>query len=51
MQTITAEPVITKLVAAVEPDLVKKHDLHLSSYLSRLATSTGGTPPPHPNSI
>jgi len=41
MQTIDAEPAITKLVAAVDPDLVKKHDLHLSSYLSRLATSSG----------
>lgn len=40
--TIKAEPTIAKLVADVDADLVKKHDLHLSSYNSRLAISPGG---------
>lgn len=39
--TIKAEPTIAKLVADVDADLVKKHDLHLSSYNSRLAISPG----------
>jgi hypothetical protein len=45
MQSAQAEPAIAKLVADVDPAEVKQHDVHLSSYHTRLAISTGGTRP------
>jgi len=40
-ESLSADPVIERIVAAVDPGLVEKTDVHLSSYFSRLAIGTG----------